>query len=217
MKEDVLKIDENGHVIDIENNCVLILSGVDKLKPYHAIGDSIKNTEYMVQCINSHGPLCDMLNEFVSERVDNDTWKEHELTIKAHEYLSMLNGDKSKIRSLINPSLRDMLLYEDGLIVQEIGYCKETLSKFNNYEDKIPTKQRIVYQELLLEKLGVYEYNPNISDDDLEKFIKHKIFKFEYDIKNGTCDSDRAKDTHRSVIDTLNKVLDEYRLQSSSE
>ena len=29
MKEDVLKIDENGHVIDIENNCVLILSGVD--------------------------------------------------------------------------------------------------------------------------------------------------------------------------------------------
>ena len=171
----------------------------------------------MVQCINSHGPLCDMLNEFVSERVDNDTWKEHELTIKAHEYLSMLNGDKSKIRSLINPSLRDMLLYEDGLIVQEIGYCKETLSKFNNYEDKIPTKQRIVYQEILLEKLGVYEYNPNISDDDLEKFIKHKIFKFEYDIKNGTCDSDRAKDTHRSVIDTLNKVLDEYRLQSSSE
>ena len=99
MKQDILKIDENGHVIDIDNNCELLLSGVDTAKPYQNWGDSIKNTKYMVQCINSHGPLRDMLAEFCAERFDNDTWKDHELTIKAHEYLSMLNGDKSKIRS----------------------------------------------------------------------------------------------------------------------
>ena len=53
-QEDVLKIDEYGIVIDIDNNCELLLSGVDTAKPYQNWGDSIKNTEYTNNCLHNN-------------------------------------------------------------------------------------------------------------------------------------------------------------------